>query len=80
MTTELLQSLLGWCLCINLAILLVWTLFFLLGHDLMYRMHGKMFRLSVETFDALHYGGLAAFKIVLIVFNIAPYVALRIVA
>lgn len=42
----------------------------------MYRMHRKLFKMSVETFDAIHYAGLAFHKILIIVFIIGPYVAL----
>jgi hypothetical protein len=45
----------------------------------MYRFHGEWFKIPVETFDAIHYGGMAAFKIAIIMFNVVPYLALRIV-
>jgi len=37
---------------INYEVLLVWFLFFIRAHDLMYRLQGKWFRLSIEQFDA----------------------------
>ena len=42
----------------------------------MRRLHGRWFDLSEQTFDAVHYGGMAAYKIAIFVFNIAPLVAL----
>ena len=42
-------------------------------------MHGKWFRLSGEQFDALHYGGMAMFKIGILLFNLVPLIALDIV-
>jgi len=79
MTIEFLQALLGWCLLLNVGLLLGWVLFFWLAHDFVYRVHGKMFKLSVETFDAIHYGGMAIFKIGIFLFNLIPYLALLII-
>ena len=45
-------------------------------------MGAKTYRLKYQLtqFDAVHYGGLASFKLTLLVFNLVPYLALRIVA
>ena len=79
MTIELMRRVLGWCSIINIGLLLWWFLVLTLAHDWVYRIHGKWFKLSVERFDAIHYAGIAFFKIVIFVFNIVPYFALRIV-
>jgi len=79
MTVETIRDVLGWCAVINLGLLLWWFLFFMLAHDWMYRIHGKWFKLPVERFDAIHYSGMAFFKICILLFNIAPYLAIRIV-
>jgi len=55
------RNALGWCTLINLCLLLVWFLVFALAHDWMYRLHGRWFQISVETFDAIHYTGMALF-------------------
>ena len=79
MAVETIRDVLGWCAVINLGLLLWWGLFFMLAHDWMYRIHGKWFKLPVERFDAIHYSGMAFFKICILLFNIAPYLAIRIV-
>ncbi len=71
-----LREILIWSLVVNWAILLIWFAAFRLGHDWMYRLHGKWFQLSRETFDALHYGGMAAYKIGVLLLNVAPLVGL----
>jgi hypothetical protein len=76
---DTIRDVLGWCAVINLGLLLWWFLFFMLAHDWMYRIHGKWFKLPVERFDALHYAGMAFFKICILLFNIVPYLAIRIV-
>lgn len=79
MTVETVRDFLGWCSVINVGVLIYWWLFFTLAHDLVYRIHGKWFKLSVEKFDSIHYAAMAFFKICIILFNIVPYIALRIV-
>jgi len=79
MTIELIRDALLWCFIINIGILLWWFLFFSLAHDWVYQFHGKWFKLPVEKFDAIHYAGMAFFKICIFVFNIVPYFALCIV-
>ena len=79
MTIELIRNALAWCAVINIGLLLWWFLFFTLAHDWVYRIHSKWFDISVEKFDAIHYGAMAFFKIGIFLFNLAPYFALRIV-
>ncbi len=79
MTTELICRTLAWCSLINIGILLFWWFWIMLAHDFMFRFHGKWFKLSVDTFDAIHYGLMGFFKLGIILFNIIPYFALRIV-
>ena len=79
MTLEAIRSTLAWCTVINLGLLTWWFLFFILAHDWTYRFHSKWFNLSVEKFDSIHYAGIAFFKSLVIMFNLVPYLALRIV-
>lgn len=79
MTVEILRGVLAWCAVINYALLVLWFLFFSLGHDWVYRLHGKWFALSTEKFDAIHYASMAFFKLGIFLFNLVPYLALRIV-
>ena len=79
MTVELFRDVLAWCSVINIGLLLFWVLWLTLAHDFVFRVHGKFLKLSVEKFDAIHYAGMAFFKICIFVFNIVPYLALRIV-
>jgi hypothetical protein len=69
-----------WCTCLNYALLLVWAGVFVFAHDWMYGLHGRWFRLSVETFDGIHYAGLAIYKIGILLLNLMPLVALYVIA
>jgi len=78
-TIEATRNFLLWCTVINYGVLLVWFLLFALAHDWIQRLHGKWFRLSSDQFDALHYAGMAIFKIGIILFNLVPLVVLFII-
>ena len=78
MNIETARPALLWCAVINYGILLVWFLFFMLGHDWMYRLHSRWFHLSVEQFEMLHYAGMSIYKIGIILLNLVPYIALHI--
>ena len=75
----LVREALGWSTLLNMGLLLWWFAFLVLAHDWVYRIHSRWFRLSVEAFDASHYAGMAIFKIAIFIFNLVPYLALRIV-
>ena len=79
MTLELLRNALGWCTVINFGVLILWLLYLTLARDWTYRLHRRWFKISEETFNAIHYGGMGLFKIGVWLFNLVPYLALRIV-
>ena len=58
---------------------MVWFLAFVLARDWIYGIHIKFFRISPEQFNAANYAGISFYKILVIVFNLAPYIALRII-
>lgn len=68
-----------WCTIINGALFILWATISILAQDLVYRMHSKWFPLPRETFNVVMYSFLGLFKIVFLVFNVVPYVALVIV-
>ena len=80
MSIEELRAFFGWCSIINIGILLVWFVEFVLMRDWIYKIHTKWYKLSDERFDAIHYGAIAVYKLAVIVFNVIPYIALRIIA
>jgi len=80
MSIEMLRDFLLWSAVINYGLLLWWFLVFIFAHDWMHRFHGRWFSLPVEQFDAIHYTGMAIYKIGIILLNLVPYVALLIVA
>ena len=77
MTPEFLTSFLAWCTLINLLILLLWFFIVTTGGGWTRRLHGRWFALGDEEFASIHYRAMAYFKLLWIVFNLTPYLALR---
>jgi hypothetical protein len=66
-----------WCTLLNYAVLLVWFAAFAFAHGWMRTLHGRWFHLSQERFDSIHYAAMAVYKIGILLFNLVPYLALR---
>ena len=79
MSIHEIREVLMWCTIINAVMLLVWFAMFALAGDWIYRCHSKWFPLPRETFNAIHYSGMALFKLAIFVFNLVPFLALLIV-
>ena len=78
-TLDVLLKWLGWCAVINIGILSVWFLAFALMRDWIFRIHTRWFTLTHTDFDAIHYAMMARFKLLVLLLNVVPYLALRIV-
>ena len=74
-----LRDVLLWSTVVNYAVLFVWFGVFVFAHDWMYQMHTRWFQLSRQSFDAIHYGGIAFYKLGVLLLNVAPLVALLII-
>lgn len=68
-----------WCTIMNGVLLVLGTTMLRLAPDFVYRMHSKWFPIPRDAFDVVIYTFLGLFKIVFLVFNVVPYVALLIV-
>ena len=79
MTIDSLRDFFLWCAFVNYGVLICWFLVLLVAHARLYRLHARWFQLSVAQFDAIHYSAMAAYKIAILLLNVAPYVATRIV-
>ena len=79
MDIQTLTNFFMWCTIINGGILIMWTVFCAFTPNLVYRTQSILFPLPRETFDVVIYAFLGLFKVVFLVFNVAPYVALLII-
>ena len=80
MTMHEIKNALLWCLGLNSVFLLIWVGLFVFAHDWVYQMHCRWFKLSVETFDAIHYAGITGYEIGVLLLNLVPLVALCLVS
>lgn len=76
MSPDFLCHFLLWSLAINYAILLTWFVVFMAASNWLRALHGRWFQLSDTAFDTIHYGGMAIYKIGILLFNLAPLLAL----
>ena len=79
MDIQTLTTFFMWCTIINGALLVLWTTMLIMAPDLVYRTQSKWFPIPRETFNVVIYAFLGLFKIVFLIFNVVPYVALLIV-
>jgi len=79
MTIQTLREFLLWCMVINVGLLVFSSLFILSARGWICRLHGKMFRLPEEKVASALYKTIAFYKILIFVFNVVPYIALRII-
>ncbi|CAA0092329.1 Uncharacterised protein [Zhongshania aliphaticivorans] len=75
----LLTNFLKWCSVLNIGILCFSSLMFMLAPDFIYRVHGRLFTLERTAFNTQIYQFLAIYKILILVFNLTPYIALLII-
>lgn len=80
MTIESITELLGWSSVINIAILLLSTLAVIGMKGVITGIHSKLFGLDEKDLGRAYFQYLAQYKIAIIVLNIAPYIALKIMA
>jgi hypothetical protein len=59
--------------------MLVWFLLFVLPHSWLYRLCSRWFRLTLEQFDVINFGGIVLYKAAILLLNLVPYLALRII-
>ena len=79
MSIDVLRNFFLWCAAINYSVLMVWIVLLMSPHDWLYRLWGKWFHLTAQQFDVINFGGIALYKLGILLFNLVPYLALRIV-
>ena len=79
-TIETLIELLGWASVINVCILIIASISVMLLRNAMISLHGKMFGLDSIDLSRAYFQYIAQYKIAIFVFNLVPYIALKIIA
>ena len=76
MDLEKLTELFKWMTIINVGLLVFSSFSIMLLRNILCKMHAKLFGIEEDQVAVVAYGYLGMFKILVIVFNIVPYIAL----
>ncbi len=79
MNIQKLKAFFMWCTIINGGLLVLAFIVGIVGLDLVYSVHCKLFQIPRESLNVVYYSFLGLYKIVWLVFNAVPYVALLII-
>lgn len=80
MTLEALTTFFGWMTVLNFGFLAVVAVALLTLRNWMTSVHARMFNLDEKALHGAYFGYLANYKLLVLVFSLAPYLALRLVA
>jgi len=78
MSIEQVRDFFMWCSIINVALLLFSSLMCIFAGGWVYRRHSKFFKISREAFNVATYSFIGAWKSLIILFNVVPWIALLI--
>ncbi len=77
---ETLTAFLGWCTILNLGMLALTAIMVMTMRGLMIRIHAAMFGASEADLPGIYFKYMAQYQIAIFVFNLAPYIALKLMA
>lgn len=80
MNIETIRDFLGWCTLINFGVLLLMTTSLMLLRPMISRLHARMFGFNESLLPLEFYRFIAYYKMAVIIFNLVPYLALRVMA
>jgi len=78
MTLALLREFFFWNMVINMCLLLFSFIMIITFRKVAYKIHGSMFQLTESQLDAIWYSIFGFYKILVFVFGVVPYAALRV--
>lgn len=76
---ETITAVLGWCSVINIGMLALAAIVLIPMRRLVISMHASMFNLGEEHLSRAYFQYMAQYKIAILVLNLVPYIALKIV-
>jgi len=79
MNLEQITELFKWMTIINIGLLLFSTLLIMILKNFMCNMHAKLFNVKEDQVAIVAYSYLGVFKVLIIVFNIVPYISLLLI-
>ena len=76
MNLEQLTDFFKWMTIINVCLYILSSILIIALKGIVGKMHGKLFGIEADTVATISYGYLGMYKVLVIVFNIVPYVSL----
>lgn len=77
MNIDLMAAFFGWGALLNLIFLTFVFVVFMLGRNIVFRLHEQWFSIPKETVTAVIYGGMAWFKLATFLLFVIPYLVVR---
>jgi len=78
MTIDTLTTFLGWCSIINIGLLLFSTIMMIVIRDFAIKLHSSLFGVNPEELPIIYLQYLGNYKVAIIILNIVPYIALKV--
>ncbi|MDD5556882.1 MAG: hypothetical protein PHN82_06490 [bacterium] len=78
MSIETARAFFMWCTILNGALLILSSLICACAGEWIHRMHGRWFPIPREAFNVAIYSFLGLMKIIVLMFNLVPFIALSI--
>jgi uncharacterized protein DUF6868 len=76
-TIDTLTVFFGWCSVINIGILVFAAIILLISKEPISKLHSKLFGLNKESLSLIYFRYLGNYKIAILMFNLVPYIALK---
>lgn len=80
MNIETIRDFLGWCTLINIGVLLLMTVSLISMRPMISRLHARMFGFSESLLPMEFYRFIGYYKMAVLILNLVPYLALRVMA
>jgi len=80
MNIETLTAFLGWCTVINIGVLIFTTIILVILREPITNIHSKLFGLNPANLPHEYFHYLGNYKIAVLIFNVVPYIALKVIA
>jgi hypothetical protein len=79
-TIDVMREFFGWSTVISMGLLVFTMILLFIIKEMAWRMHSKMFDIEESDIRLAYYRYLGHFKIAIIIFNMVPYIVLRIMS
>ena len=77
---ESLATFFGWCSLINIGVLVFTTVVLVLMKEAISNMHARLFGVKQEELPQVYFAYLGHYKVAILVLNLVPYLALKLMS